>query len=73
MNIGFVLDGSVEAALHVMRENRLEREREKLADLEEPIPLGGPSPPPPDTIGRGTSPHHQIHMEGDGSRLAEVP
>ena len=36
MNIGFVLDGTVEAALYVMRENRLEREREKLAALEEP-------------------------------------
>ena len=39
MNIGFVLDGTVEAALHVMRENRLEREREKLADLGEPPTL----------------------------------
>ena len=39
MNIGFVLDGTVEAALRVMRENRLEREREKLADLEEPPTL----------------------------------
>ena len=39
MNIGFVLDGTVEAALYVMRENRLEREREKLADLEEPPTL----------------------------------
>ena len=39
MNIGFVLDGTVEAALHVMRENRLEKEREKLADLGEPPTL----------------------------------
>ena len=35
MNIGFALDGTVEAALHVMHENRLEGEREKLADLGE--------------------------------------
>ena len=39
MNIGFVLDGTVEMALHVMRENHLEREREKLADSEEPPTL----------------------------------
>ena len=39
MNIGFVLHGTVEAAFHVMRESRLEREREKLADLGEPPTL----------------------------------
>ena len=39
MNIGFVLYGTVEAALQVMRENRLGREHEKLAVLEEPPTL----------------------------------
>ena len=39
MNIGFILDRTVQAVLHVMRENRLQREREKLADLEEPPTL----------------------------------
>ena len=34
MNIGFVPDGTVEDAVHVMRENRLEREQEKLVELE---------------------------------------
>ena len=35
MTIGFVFDGTVEAAHHFIRENRLEREREKLENLEE--------------------------------------
>ena len=39
MNIGFVLGRTVQAALRVMRENRIEREREKLAVLEEPPTL----------------------------------